>query len=276
MNAAPFPLYRDRYLPAMTPNRIAALPDKAWAPVILATGAVEQHGPHLPVSVDAFLGQLWLSLILSQLPAGVSCYAAPPITIGKSNEHVGFPGTLMISKGTLRELVLAVARQVKAWGFQQLALLNTHGGNISVLHYTLREVRETYGLRADFLRGNADLGLSTQESTYGFHAGELETSWMLAAAGPLVKMAGARCEYPARLEDPGLLRPEAAPATYSWATQDVSKSGIMGDATVATEDKGRRWAEQATRRYLEQVAELCRVGKAGGPSGGPFPRHAPA
>jgi creatinine amidohydrolase len=254
----PFPSYRSRYLPAMTQQQIAALPDKDWAPVILATGAIEQHGPHLPVSVDAFMGQVWLSLTLPRLSAGASCYVAPPITIGKSNEHAGFPGTLIISKETLRELVLAVARQARAWGFRHLAILNTHGGNISVLRYTMREIRETCDLRTYFLRGDARAGLSEQESTYGFHAGELETSWMLAAAGRHVKMRAASCEYPARLGDPGELRPECAPATFSWATQDVSGSGIMGDATAATAEKGARWLDQGADRYAEQIEELCR------------------
>jgi len=258
---APFPSYRDRYLPAMTPARIAALPDREWAPVILATGAIEQHGPHLPVSVDALLGQVWLSLALARLPPGASCYVAPAITVGKSNEHAGFPGTLAISKATLRELLLATARQVRAWGFRQLAILNTHGGNISVIAYTLREIRETCGVRADLLVANRDLGLSRQEAAYGFHAGELETSLMLAAAGGLVRMGNARCEYPAHIDDPGELRPEAAPATFSWATQDVSRTGIMGDARAATAEKGMRWLESGAAKYAGQIADLCRSGK---------------
>lgn len=260
-----FPSYRDRYLPAMTAARIASLPDKEWAPVIITTGAIEQHGPHLPVAVDAMMGQVWLSLALPRLPAGASCYVAPAITIGKSNEHTGFPGTLLISKAVLRELLLASARQIHSWGFRKLAVINTHGGNISVIMYTLREIEETYGIRTEFLRGNRELGLSQQEATYGFHAGELETSWMLAAAGSLVRMEHAACEYPARLDDPGSLRPEAAPATYSWASQDVSKTGIMGDATAATLEKGTRWIEWCAGKYAEQIAELCREGR--GPAG---------
>jgi creatinine amidohydrolase len=246
----------------MTAGEIAGLPDKGWAPVILATGAIEQHGPHLPVSVDAFLGQVWLSLALARLPEGASCYVAPPITMGKSNEHTGFPGTLMITKGTLRELVICVARQARAWGFGHLAILNTHGGNISVLRYTVREIRETLGLRVDFLAGNSRLGFSDQESTYGFHAGEFETSCMLAAAGKHVRMDAASREYPASLTDPGKLRPEAAPATFSWASQDVSRSGIMGDASSATAEKGRRWLDQGADRYAAQIMELCRRGRA--------------
>ena len=262
----PFPTYRSRYLPAMTPGEIAALPDKEWAPVILATGAIEQHGPHLPVVVDALMGQVWLSLALERLPAGVSCYVAPPVTVGKSNEHAGFPGTLIISKSTLRELVLAVARQIRAWGFRHLAILNTHGGNISVLRYTLREVADTCGVSARFLRGNAGYDLSAQESTYGFHAGELETAWILAAAGDLVRMNRAAAEFPAQISDPGELRPESAPATFSWASQDLSRTGIMGDATVATPEKGRRWLELGANNYAAQIAELCRETRGTRPS----------
>ena len=121
-----FPSYRQRYLPGMTRRQIAALPDKSWAPVIIATGAIEQHGPHLPVAVDALMGQVWLSLALSRLPHGASAYVAPPITIGKSNEHSGFPGTLFVSKTTLRVLLLTIAQQVHEWGFRNIAIINTH------------------------------------------------------------------------------------------------------------------------------------------------------
>jgi creatinine amidohydrolase len=259
-----FPSYQSRYLPALTPAQIAALPDKEFAPVILTTGAIEQHGPHLPVSVDAFLGQVWLSLALSRLPADASCYVAPPITIGKSNEHTDYSGTLIVSKSTLRELVMCVARQVKSWGFGSLAILNTHGGNISVLRYTQREVKETFGLRVCFLNGYERLGLSEQEDAYGFHAGELETSLMLAAVPELVHMRSASCEYPASLGDPGELRPEAAPATFSWATTDISRSGIMGDAPAASAEKGRRWLELGAASYAEQILEICREGRSRG------------
>jgi creatinine amidohydrolase len=255
------PAYRDRYLPAMTPRRIAALPDKAWAPVLVATGAIEQHGPHLPVAVDALMGQAWLTLALARLPAGASCYVAPPITIGKSNEHTGFPGTLMISKETLREILLALAAQIHAWGFRQIAILNTHGGNTAVVLTTLREIRARFGLRAVFLNPVVDLGISKQEATYGMHAGEVETSWLLALAENLVQPAAARCEYPARLEDPGELRPERSPATYAWAKRDLSDSGIIGDATAATAAKGERWLDLTAAAYAEAIAALGQAGQ---------------
>ena len=256
-----FPAYRDRYLPAMTPGRIAALPDKAWAPVIITTGAIEQHGPHLPVAVDALMGQVWLSLALARLPADASCYVAPPITIGKSNEHTGFPGTLFISKDTLRAQLLAIARQVHAWGFRQIAVLNTHGGNTAVIGYTLREIRTGFGLRVGQLAPMFEMGLSAQEKAFGFHANTAETAWLLAAAPQYVKMADAVCEYSGRIEDPGELRPERAPATMAWVTADLSKSGIMGDAPAGTPELGEAWLKQGAESYAAAIADLAREGR---------------
>jgi creatinine amidohydrolase len=257
-----FPSYRGRYLPAMTPRQIRELPDKSWAPVILATGAIEQHGPHLPVAVDALMGQVWLSRALARLPAEASCYVAPPITIGKSNEHTGFPGTPMISRETLRQQILAVARQVHAWGFRSLAVINTHGGNVPVIIPTLREVRASFGLRAGVLQARPADGISEQEAAFGIHAGEVETSWILAAARRLADPSKAECEYPAKLGDPGEVRPVAAPALVAWASRDVSLSGIMGDATAATAAKGERWIERGSADLAEAIAEVCRAGRA--------------
>ncbi len=253
-----FPAYRGRYLPAMTLGQIQALPNKERALVIVATGAIEQHGPHLPVAVDSLMGQAWLSLVLARLPAQEPCYVAPPITVGKSNEHTGFAGTLMVSKDTLREDLLAIAFQVHAWGFRKLAVINTHGGNTAVVVTTLREIRRSPGLAAGLLRVDEELGLSAQESVHGMHAGEVETSWMLAAAPSLVRPSGAMCEYPARREDPGQVRPELAPATFGWLTRDLSSSGIMGDATAATRAKGERWIELRASALARAIAGLCR------------------
>ena len=210
-----FPSYRSRYLPAMTPRQIAALPDKAWAPVILASGAIEQHGPHLPVAVDALMGQAWLSLALDRLPPGASCYVAPPITIGKSNEHTGYPGTLMITKETLRAQILAVARQVHAWGFRSLAVVNTHGGNIPVVVPTVREIRSLLGMRAGLLGYWPSSEVSPQEAAFGIHANEIETAWLLAAAPQHVDMTKATCDYFAQLGDGGEIRRDGRAVTVS-------------------------------------------------------------
>ncbi len=247
---------RTRYLPALTRDELDALPNKDRALVILPTGAIEQHGHHLPVGVDALLGQAWLENVLPRLKSDAPVYLAPPLTYGKSNEHSAFPGTLSISVSTFRRTLLAVATQLKALGFRQLAILNTHGGNSAVLVSTLRDIQTTLGLRTGLLGWPYKPDLSAQEAAYGFHAGDWETSLMLAVADELVTLSKAVSEYPAHLTDPGELRPEDAPAIFSWATEDISKSGVMGDATAATAEKGQRWHNAQSAALARRIETL--------------------
>lgn len=253
-----WPRYRPRYLPALTRREWDALPDKENTLVILPTGAIEQHGYHLPVGVDSILGQAWLDAALPKLPADARVVVAPPLTYGKSNEHVGFPGTVYISAKTLRRLLLAQAQQLHALGFRSIGLLNTHGGNSAVLVYTVRELQAALGLRIGLIGQGYKPTLSDQEREYGFHAGEWETSLMLAATDGLVRRERAVVEYPARLDDPGELRPENAPAIFSWISSDISRSGTMGDATLASEEKGRRWLDEASTALAQRIADLAR------------------
>ncbi|MGF1449917.1 MAG: creatininase family protein [Opitutales bacterium] len=236
------PSYRTRYLPALTASAIAALPKKARALVIVPTGAIEQHGPHLPVGGDAVMGQAWLNAALPLLPAEAPVYVAPPITLGKSNEHVGYPGTLIVQKQTLRRLLLAIIDQCWRWGFRRFGILNTHGGNSAVIVETLRELQgQREAIRVQMLSSGWYPPVSKQETVYGFHAGEVETAWVMAVAPEQVDASVLPCEFAGDVEDPAKLRAEFAPATYSWVTSDISNSGVMGDASQATPEKGREW-----------------------------------
>jgi creatinine amidohydrolase len=125
----------------------------------------------------------------------------------------------------------------------------------------LREVRALHGMRAAILPSASVPGLTAQEATFGIHAGEVETSWILAAAGALADPSRAVCEYPARIEDPGSVRPVAAPALQAWASRDVSKSGTMGDAASATAQKGERWLELGATAYAQAISEACRAAR---------------
>jgi len=253
----PHPAYRDRYLPAMSCAQIESLPQRASAIVLVPTGSIEQHGPHLPVGVDAILGQSWLGAALPHVPPDVGVYVAPPITYGISDEHVGFPGTVTISARLFHRLLLATARQIKALGFQTIAVLNTHGGNSPTLVATLREIQATMDMNACMIAPAWKPPVSTQEAAFGFHAGQIETAWMLAVATHLVHPDRARCEYPATVDAPGRLRPENAPATFSWVTGDVSSSGIMGDATAANAVDGCEWFDAGTHSLAGQIIKLA-------------------
>lgn len=255
-----YPHYRSRYLPAMTPAEIEAIPSPEKALVIVPTGAIEQHGPHLPVGVDAFMGQTWLTLTLEKVAADVPVYVTPAITIGKSNEHVGFPGTLFMSAKSLRRMVKLIVENHYALGFRKFAFMNTHGGNTSVVKVAMKELAvELEGISTTFLRSSWSPPVSAQEAVWGFHAGEGETAWMMAATEDLglVDATVLPCEFPGSVDDPGLLRAEMAPATYSWVTADLSKSGVIGDASQGSLEKGKEWLDKATSALAITLAEMA-------------------
>jgi creatinine amidohydrolase len=238
----------------MTGKAIQTLPEKARSLVMLSTGAIEQHGPQLPVGVDALLGQIFLDNALPLLPADAPVYVAPPIQIAKSNEHTGFPGTLILHRDRLRQLILAAGRQIHSWGFKRIGILNTHGGNISVVKSSLRELHLKYGLEVHVLNFPYEVEQSDREAAFGIHAGDLETSLMLAATPDLVDATAATCCWISSLESTGRLQAELAPATYAWKTLDISRSGTIGDASVATAEKGRASIASAAKAL---AAGLC-------------------
>lgn len=237
-----FPSYRNDYFLRFSLSELRELAARRPSvEMVLPTAAIEQHGPHLPVGVDAILGQALLKEALQGKEERFSALILPPIVYGKSIEHASYPGTLSVNGRVLRRQVLQIARSIKKLGFTKLRLFNTHGGNTAVLDYTARELREELRMEAGLLRYDFEPQLDPQERAWGMHADEWETSLMLAAAPELVRMDKAVCEYPARLEDPGLLRPEKAAATFAWLTSDVSASGVLGNAPAASAEKGRKW-----------------------------------
>jgi creatinine amidohydrolase len=127
----------------------------------------------------------------------------------------------------------------------------------------LREVQTMLGLRTALLSVPASPDLPAQERAYGFHGGTWETSLMLAVAPELVRSDRLVCEYPARIDDPGLLRPEKAPATFAWLTSDVSRSGVMGDATAARADLGRAWIDRGAAALARQLTEFSQSKTSG-------------
>ena len=250
------PSCRGHCLAALTASELAALPGKEGALVIIPAGAIEQHGPHLPVGVDAILGQALLANALPKLAPGAArrVFVAPPVTYGRSNEHEGFPGTISISAGTLRGVLLAMAAELRAAGFRCIAILNTHGGNSPVVVQALREMQALPGMCAGMLasRPGPDAGgMTPREAAFGFHAGQWETALMLACAPELVRMDKAVCEYPAALEKLG-----PTGAALAWMTRDISTSGVMGDARAATPGLGRAWLEKAGDALAARIAGL--------------------
>lgn len=246
-----------RQLTSLTPAAMAGLKPPANATAIVPVSAVEQHGPHLPVGVDAIIGEGLLAAALAKLSAETPVWVAPAILVGKSVEHREFAGTVSISSRTLRALLKAQVAQLRGLGFSTVAFWNTHGGNSAVLSHTVRELQAEHpGLRVGRLESGYRSELEPQEAAFGFHAGHWETALMLALAPELVDMTRAVSEFPAKLDDAGELRPERGAITRAWTTSELSASGVMGDATKATREQGRQWLEESAVALAGRIRGL--------------------
>lgn len=247
---------RKRYLPALTDSQLHAAARRGEALVILPIGAVEQHGPHLPVGTDSLIGEILLRGIAEALDTEESVFVAPSIVVSKSNEHTGFPGTLMIHRDVLAELVRSSVAQLEQWGFHRVAILNTHGGNLPLLRSLLREIRIQTGQSIHLLNPFPTTEMEERERKFGIHGGEYESSILVANVPELCHPERADAQWiDAGLEGPEL-QPEASPATFAWTASDLSSSGTMGDAARATAEKGRLWTQRAVDQLVTEIRSL--------------------
>jgi creatinine amidohydrolase len=227
--------------------------------LVLPTAAIEQHGPHLPLATDTLINSILLGAAMAKLPKEVQVYALPAICYGKSNEHVGFPGTLSVSASTFMAVVRDLGASLAASGFKKVVLYNTHGGNSSLVDVMARDLRAEFGLRVFSLFGSAGAaftGLNDQERAYGFHAGEIETSFLLSAIPELVHTDQYTVNYIADITRPELLRPENASATFAWLTRDIAPSGVMGDPNPSSAEKGTLWIEEASTKLAAALEAM--------------------
>jgi creatinine amidohydrolase len=241
-------------------KQVDALPRESTL-LVLPTAAIEQHGPHLPLATDTLINNLLLSHALEKLPPNLAVFALPPVHYGKSNEHAGFPGTLSLSASTFMAVLRDLGASLASAKFKKLVLYNTHGGNTSLIDVMARDLRAEFGLRTFALHGSGGIpfdGLSPQERAYGFHAGEVETAFLLASVPELVDRSAYTVNYIADAAEPELLRPENAPAVFAWLTRDIAQSGVLGDPRPATPEKGAQWIEEASTQIAALLEAMYR------------------
>ena len=233
--------------------------EKRNAALVLPVGAIEQHGPHLPVVTDLLLAERFLDLALERLPDSVDIWRLPALSFGKSNEHTGYPGTFSLSANTLMAAVCDIARGAKEAGFKRLVLLNSHGGNRALLDMMAREIRAEFGLMVFSVFPPAlasdPLETTENEKKFGIHAGDWETSVMLALAPELVKMDLANSSFPAF--DAEHLSLTTSGASVAWLTRDWNASGTWGDATVASAERGRARLEPVVEKLALVLQEIA-------------------
>ncbi len=253
-----------RFWQDMTSAEFEAL-DAARVVALLPVGAIEQHGPHLPVAVDACINQGIVARALELLPDALPVTVLPMLPVGKSNEHLAFAGTLTLSAETLGRLWTEIGELVARAGIKKLVLFNSHGGQPQVMEIVARDLRVRLGMlvvACSWYAAGIPPGLFPAEEVQdGIHAGAIETSMMLHLRPDLVQMDRAANFVPLmramRAEGYRLLSP-TGPGKLAWQAQDLHPSGAAGDATDADAGRGRQLVEHAARALADLLLEVDR------------------
>jgi creatinine amidohydrolase len=238
--------------------------DMAATIAVLPIAAIEQHGPHLPVGVDSMIGEGHLGDVMAALPEDVPALFLPLQSIGKSNEHLHFPGTLTLTAEAALAAWLDIGASVARAGCRKLVVVNSHGGNVSLMDILTRELRVRHGMLAVQCSwhglGEPEGLFSERERLFGIHGGDYETSLMLSFRPDLVDMAKAadfRSSAEALAAEAAVLR-LTRPVGYGWMAQDANPVGVVGEAHLATAAKGEAVRRHVAERFIAVLRDVQR------------------
>lgn len=251
----------------LTGPQVAALPTDTVA--VLPLGAIEQHGPHLPVSTDLVTAsEVAQAAVAAVAEAGsASVVLLPALAYTKSDEHHWAPGTLWLSWETLMATLVDIGRSLQTSGITRLMFVNGHGGNSALGQVACRELRRRFGLRT-FL---AHLGgpppdqkappTAGGELGLGIHGGHAETSLMLHLRPELVDMSLAVRRVPEHLTSYEVIG-FGKPVSFGWLSDDFGPDGHIGDPTTATAQDGRERFVTAVDHVARALVEASRFDPA--------------
>jgi creatinine amidohydrolase len=229
---------------------------------VLPVAAIEQHGPHLPVYTDTCIAEGMVKRAIELTPAELPVTFLPVQAVGKSNEHISSPGTVTATWETTTRLWIEIGESVQRAGLRKLIIVNAHGGNVPMIDIVTRELRVRYDMVAvgtAWSRFGYPAGVATaEESAYGIHGGDYETSQMLHFRPDLVKKELAEDFGSAQQSFAREFRHLRAhgPHQFGWKAQDLNAKGTVGNAARATAEKGRAITDHQALGFVELCADV--------------------
>jgi creatinine amidohydrolase/Fe(II)-dependent formamide hydrolase-like protein len=223
---------------------------------LLPVGAIEQHGPHLPLDTDAFDAE-YLCREVARACQPPRPLVLPLVPYGVSYHHEDFPGTLSVSNASLSSFVYDIGMSAARNGITKLIIVNGHGGNSATLHYAAQMINRDARIFTCVDSGEtSDPDIySVAETRNDVHAGEIETSTSLATRPELVDMAAAEQFVPEF--STGYLDFTSKYSVGWYArTLQISESGVFGDPTKASIEKGQQFWQVMTLHLVKLVEHL--------------------
>jgi creatinine amidohydrolase len=223
-------------------------------------GAVEQHGPHLPLSTDSVVATAVAEVAVAEVAEELDVWLLPTLQYTKSNEHAWSPGTMWLSATTLLAVLDDVGRSVATTGARKLVFFNGHGGNSALLGVANREIRLAHGLMTFLAHPGmpADQGGDSPQSELGMgiHGGLDETSLMLYLEPRLVALAGVGRRVPEHLAANEHVR-FGGRVSFGWLSDDFNDDGYIGDPREATAERGKELFEGAVAGFVAALREIA-------------------
>jgi creatinine amidohydrolase/Fe(II)-dependent formamide hydrolase-like protein/7-cyano-7-deazaguanine synthase in queuosine biosynthesis len=223
---------------------------------LLPVGAIEQHGPHLPLDNDAFDAD-YLARRVAEACSDPKPFVLPLISYGVSYLHDDFPGTISITNDSLSRLVYEIGVCLARNGIRKIVIINGHGGNQSALNYAAQMInRDTRIFVCVDTGETSDVDVyDLVETPNDVHAGEIETSTTLVTRPHLVRMKDAKPFIP-QFSSRYLNFTSQRGVPWHAYTEKISPTGVMGDPTKATEDKGKKIWQVMVAHLVALVEDL--------------------
>jgi creatinine amidohydrolase len=231
--------------------------------IILPIGAIEHHGPHLPLVTDSLIAESVASAAVERgVAAGLDLWQLPTLSFTKSDEHHWASGTMWINWDTLMSTLIDIGRSVANTPARRLVFVNGHGGNAALLGVANRELRRRFGLStfsmaAGSVTAATGEGGEPDEHGMGIHAGFGETSLVMHLRPDLVTPELAERNLPEHMAALQYIGFNGYPVSFGWTSDDFGLSGVIGDPTGASAARGAELFERAVDNVVGALGEIA-------------------